>query len=68
MKVKRKYLKKLKMSKNEHDIIDKLLSELFKDKRENALNLVTGDYKTAAKKIITSHLEMIEDETEVPQA
>jgi hypothetical protein len=56
------------MSKEEHDIIDRLLSELFKDKRENALHLVSGDFKSSAKKIITSHLDKIKNETEIPQA
>ena len=56
------------MSNKEHDIIDKLLSELFNDKRENALHLVSGDYKSSAKKIITSHLDKITDETQIPEA
>tara|TARA_B110000003_G_C16565178_1_gene502103 strand:+ start:184 stop:354 length:171 start_codon:yes stop_codon:yes gene_type:complete len=56
------------MSKNKQDIVDKLLSELFIDKRENALHLVRGDFKSSAKKIITSHLDKIKDETEIPEA
>ena len=56
------------MSKQRKDIIDELLSELYEDKRENALHLVSGDFKSSAKKIINSHLEKIKNETEIPEA
>lgn len=56
------------MTESKRDIIDDLLSELYEEKRDYALNLTKGKFETAAKKITTKHLDKIKNETKIPEA